>query len=326
MILGDIIVQAKPSSGLPAAPSGVEVFRPGVVVHDHRGLRGRDLEAYNAILARAQKSKADIRAGKKPFAKIRNKLDGKIWGKYYNESQRLLTIKPVPPPDDPWWKDVANFIEDVGEAIVDGFDWVSAKFCKTLLESETFRAALKYGTAAAITAAGTAVGLPIAGAAAGTAAASGVGALQGVCAEKYPGQFPAPPADTPAPPSTALNLINISKFNVGPLVRPDTPPPPPASRFPSGSVARFNVTKNVWVIYGPASMGAATTSSGVVPPPPPGMIKLGEEVDRPADVPPAGEERDAKWYDPVPVKVGLAVGGGLVIGAVAWKLKRRRAA
>lgn len=142
--------------------------------------------------------------------------------------------------------------------------------------------------------------------------------------------IPGEPPD-PGDPTQPLQLTSVTRFDTSRFTRGGgTTPgsvPVPASRYPAGSIARFNTTRGVWVIYAPTTgVHGLAAAASVVPPPPAGFAPVGEQAAQPTDVPPAGEERDAKWYDPMPVKVGLAVGGGLIIGAVAWKLKRRRAA
>jgi len=114
-----------------------------------------------------------------------------------------------------------------------------------------------------------------------------------------------------------------------------------ATGYPPGAVARYNKTRKVWTIYG---LGGTMAGLGMtdylgnciwgdcyglgqttpeVEPPAPGP-KIGEEKEKPAGVPNAGDEEDKKplykkwWF-------WTAIGGGVVVlGTGGYFLLRKK--
>lgn len=153
---------------------------------------------------------------------------------------------------------------------------------------------------------------------------------------------PKPAAAAPAPTAPIKPFI-AKPMAVAPTAA--AAPAMPVSKYPTGSIARFNVTRGVWVVYAPAAaafpagLGYAYTMgdpclggdcSGlgqeVDPPPPPGTIKVGEEAAAPAGVTQGGQEKDKKPLYKQPLFWGAIGLGVLALGTGAYVIFRRKPA
>lgn len=149
---------------------------------------------------------------------------------------------------------------------------------------------------------------------------------------------PRPPAAVPAaaPAAAAPMMVQamptpMQVAQLAPVVK---------SKYPAGSVARFNVDRKVWVIYAPAGsiagLGIFDANLNCVygdcgglgqetEEPAPGT-KVGEEVTKPAETPDAGTEHEKKAFYKKPLFWVAIAGGVAVVGTGGYFLLRRKAA
>jgi hypothetical protein len=107
----------------------------------------------------------------------------------------------------------------------------------------------------------------------------------------------------------------------------------PTSIYPTGSVARFNTSKNLYAIYAPigakAGLGGVNIfglGADVTPAPPAGMIQVGTSATLPAGVTNVGIEKDAFFSLSNPWMWASIVGGVAVVGTGSYLLFRRKQA
>ena len=107
----------------------------------------------------------------------------------------------------------------------------------------------------------------------------------------------------------------------------------PLSKYPAGSIARYNATRNVFSIYAPMAHAGFGNACGVgelgadavTPAVPAGMVKVGEEAGAPAGVPQAGTEKDAGFFSVKnPWFWASAAGAVAVVGSGSYFLFRKR--
>lgn len=262
-----------------------------------------------------------------PFKRFKNALDGKQWGQYVvigkDTANSYVLTMAIPSPSPGWglgFGYVIDAVEDIGKGIV----WLGEKVVGALkaLCDALGDPRVQVTEAAAIS------GLVAAGfATAGTSAIVGgaIALANGIChAAGQAGLW----GKNGAPPITMTAVL--------------------MNKYPPGSIARWNTSRNVWVIYGPAgstplSGCASCVRSGLgtvpphdpalppdpTPPPPAGTVKIAEVPGAQTALPPGplygGTERDKHWYtSPLFWASFAVVGGGLGAGAWWWK-KRRRA-
>jgi hypothetical protein len=128
--------------------------------------------------------------------------------------------------------------------------------------------------------------------------------------------------DFPKPPPLALDMTQITAMTVtGRIGAPRVAPSgqvilgSPLPTYPTGSIARFNLDKGMWVIYAPVtSLSGVLLAPDVIPSPPEGFVEVGQSVARPPGTQAAGDERDGHWYDSKLVWAGAGVAflGGVV--------------
>jgi hypothetical protein len=154
----------------------------------------------------------------------------------------------------------------------------------------------------------------------------------GICSKFGP--KPKPPAAAPAPAAVPMTVQAI------PMQTAQLAPVVVQSKYPAGSVARFNVDRKVWVIYAPAGsiagLGIFDANLNCVygdcgglgqetEEPAPGT-KVGEEPTKPAETPDAGKEHDKKPFYKKPLFWVAIAGGVAVVGTGGYFLLRRKAA
>jgi len=151
---------------------------------------------------------------------------------------------------------------------------------------------------------------------------------QNLCAKVAPQKVAPAPAPRPALP-------------IAPVTRRTSTVVP--SKYPAGSVQRYNVTRGVWSIYAPKRAGLGIFSGlGIWGPmpvelPPAGTEKIGEEPAKQPGVPDAGQETDKPTVSAVqtppeapfykkPLFWVAVVGGVAVVGTGGYLLLRRKPA
>jgi hypothetical protein len=288
------IVNVLPAGAEGLSAKGIPISRLNVWVTDRRAMPFSDKAAYDKVLALVSKLPdwgftAKIRDGVIPYARIKDSTSGKTYCKFYREATRAYKIGDCPPPTDRWYSSIKDGLEWLGEQIVDAGEWLIEKACK-LLQNPTVAEQIKKGSTGGLTSQG------VDPATASKISDVGVGYAQAKCMEKFP----------PSLPGSSL---------------PSAPGPFPSSKYPTGAVTRFNVTRRTWSVYVPIGLG--DIEAPVVPAPPAGMRLLGEEPAQPA-LPVVGEERDARWYDSIYTKVGGGLAAIAVTALVYRKVRNKR--
>jgi hypothetical protein len=128
------------------------------------------------------------------------------------------------------------------------------------------------------------------------------------------------------------SVVNPPKPAGGGAAAPlPTMPTAPVSKYPVGSMTRFNTTRGLFVIYAPIAAGFGDAfgalGASVTPPPPAGTVAVGVAATAPTGVPQVGTEKDVGFFSASnPWFWATVAGAVVVVGGGSYMIFRRKRA